>query len=83
MIVATLDRVTALRAASRASSSTSAARARRSSIPPSSMTQTSRRPGSWSRTFSTAARWLGDSTTTAAAPESSRIHWTWSGEEVS
>ena len=50
---------------------------------PFSMTQTSRRSGSWSRFSATVVACLAVSTTTPTACESPRIQQIWSGADVS
>ena len=83
MIVASDERSVLARRPSTVSSVTSAPARTSSSRAPASICQTSRRPGTRSRTALTALAWAGVSTTMATAPESSRIQATCSADEVS
>ena len=83
MIVAREVRSVLARRASRVSSPTSAPARLSSSRAPDSICQMSRRAAGRSRAADTAPAWVAVSTTTATAPESSRIQATWSGDDVS
>jgi hypothetical protein len=83
MIVARASLVTAWQRAMTVSVETSAPAATSRSSPPESKTHTSRSCAALICASATVFAWSWVSTKAATAPESARIHWTCSAEDVS